>query len=150
MLCSAAVDDAATAANAVGASEVKAEEARLLSPAVNTDAPLLDDSVRCRMAGICEGLDACHRGTSKLAQSFCFACCTMSWFCCVKLCYPGHVQRVAMLFWCQCSRGAVKSHITLALLGGMSLQGCACAGVSNSCAHSHEKLPCRRRLWLLR
>ena len=64
VLCSAAADDAATAVHAIDASEAKDEEANLLSPAVNTDAPLLDDSVRCRMAGICEGLDACHRGES--------------------------------------------------------------------------------------
>ena len=37
-------------------------EIKLLSPAVNLEAPVLDDSVRCRMAGICEGLDACGRG----------------------------------------------------------------------------------------
>ncbi|KAL0032746.1 hypothetical protein WJX79_007172 [Trebouxia sp. C0005] len=38
------------------------EEVKLLSPAVNPGEPALDDSVRCRMAGICEGLDACGRG----------------------------------------------------------------------------------------
>ncbi|DBA98648.1 hypothetical protein WJX77_007859 [Trebouxia sp. C0004] len=38
------------------------EEVKMLSPAVNPGEAALDDSVRCRMAGICEGLDACGRG----------------------------------------------------------------------------------------
>lgn len=38
------------------------EKVQRLSPAVNLEAPLEDDSVRCRMSGICEGLDACGRG----------------------------------------------------------------------------------------
>ncbi|KAL3131586.1 hypothetical protein ABBQ38_007885 [Trebouxia sp. C0009 RCD-2024] len=33
-----------------------------LTPAVNQGGPVEDDSVRCRMSGICEGLDACGRG----------------------------------------------------------------------------------------
>ena len=38
------------------------EEVQRLSPAVNLEGPVEDDSVRCRMSGICEGLDACGRG----------------------------------------------------------------------------------------
>ena len=41
------------------------KEVKLLSPAVNPGEPALDDSVRCRMAGICEGLDACGRGKQR-------------------------------------------------------------------------------------
>ena len=45
------------------------EDVQPLSPAVNTEAPVLDDSVRCRMAGICEGLDACGRGMQPVLQA---------------------------------------------------------------------------------
>ena len=46
------------------------EQVKLLSPAVNPGEPALDDSVRCRMAGICEGLDACGRGEVCLPLSW--------------------------------------------------------------------------------
>ena len=45
------------------------EEVKLLSPAVNPGEAALDDSVRCRMAGICEGLDACGRGKASISLS---------------------------------------------------------------------------------
>ena len=75
------------------------EEVKLLSPAVNPGEPALDDSVRCRMAGICEGLDACGRGelclplswTSMMrAATYCLVpCCAVlccSVLCCAVLC----------------------------------------------------------------
>jgi len=46
------------------------EEVKLLSPAVNPGEATLDDSVRCRMAGICEGLDACGRGIPCTSSSW--------------------------------------------------------------------------------
>lgn len=57
--------------------EAAAEEEQAgpgLTPAVNQGAPLEDDSVRCRMSGVCEGLDACGRGKFESYKLQIFKC----------------------------------------------------------------------------
>ena len=59
---------------------------------MNLEAPVLDDSVRCRMAGICEGLDACGRGVSHgLVTTDYLLCCPL----CIHMFAPWNLSSAA-------------------------------------------------------